>query len=257
MTDAEIKALLHELCDVAARETLPRFRQRLSIDNKEADGFDPVTEADREAERAIRDVLAMRRPDDSIIGEEFDPVEGSSDYTWILDPVDGTRAFISGLPVWGTLIGLYDDRRPIAGAMDQPFTGDRHIATGGKSLLQDRFGTKIENQVSNVTTLAEAILMTTSPHLLNGTRYENVEQKVKLFRYGCDCTAYGLLAAGHVDLVIENGLNIYDIAALIPIMKMAGATVTAWDGGDPSQGGSVLAAASETVHNEAMAVLNG
>lgn len=256
MTDAEIGALLHELCDVAARETLPRFRQRLNIDNKEAQGFDPVTEADREAERAIRDVLTARRPQDSIIGEEFERTEGSSSYSWILDPVDGTRAFISGLPVWGTLIGLYRDQKPIAGAMDQPFTGDRYIACGGPSLFQDRFGSKSTNRVSDVRKLADATLMTTSPHLLAGTRYDKVEQHVKLFRYGCDCTAYGLLAAGHIDLVIENRLNIYDIAALIPIIEMAGGKVTSWDSGDPSQGGSVLAAATEELHGAAMAMLN-
>ncbi|MEM1316816.1 MAG: histidinol-phosphatase [Pseudomonadota bacterium] len=257
MTDAEIEGLLNDLCDAAAQHTLPVFRQRLTIENKEAGGFDPVTEADRDAEQAIRDVLAETRPDDSIIGEEFNTVEGSSGYTWILDPVDGTRAFICGVPVWGTLIALYESDQPVAGAMDQPFTGDRHIAVGGKSTLADRFESICDNETSNVRELADATLMTTSPHLLDGTRYTDVEERVKLFRYGCDCTAYGLLAAGHVDLVIENGLNIYDIAALIPIVRGAGGIVTSWDGGDPSKGGDVIAAATEALHEEALAVLNG
>ena len=257
MTDGDIATLLHRLCDAAAQQTLPRFRQRLDIDNKEAGGFDPVTEADREAERAIRDILAEHRPDDSIVGEEFDAVDGETSYSWILDPVDGTRAFISGLPVWGTLIGLYENGQPKAGAMDQPFTGDRHIASGSRSRFQDRFGTERENRVSTIKSLADATLMTTSPHLLFGTRYQRVEKRVKLFRYGCDCTAYGLLASGHIDLVIENGLNTYDIAALIPIIRNAGGVVSAWDGGDPSQGGSVLVAATEELHREAMAELTG
>ncbi|NKB52420.1 MAG: histidinol-phosphatase [Rhizobiaceae bacterium] len=256
---AELSQFFDQLCHGAAAATLPLFRSKLDVSNKLADDFDPVTEADRNAETVIRDLLEKRFPDHGIIGEEFGAVRSEARYQWIIDPIDGTRAFISGLPVWGTLVGLYENGRPIAGVMDQPFTRERYLAIDGETHLRVDGGPSMRLNTRQVTELNQATLMTTSPHLLTtpGERaYFDVERQVKLFRYGCDCYAYCLLAAGQVDLVIESGLNIYDIAALIPIIEGAGGLVTSWTGGDASNGGSILAAANAGLHEQALELLN-
>ncbi len=256
---AELTQFIDHLCDGAAAVTLPLFRSKLDVSNKLTDDFDPVTEADRRAESIIRDLLEKQFPDHGIIGEEYGAVRSEARYQWIIDPIDGTRAFISGLPVWGTLVGLYENGKPIAGAMDQPFTRERYLAIEGKTHLRVDGGQPMQLNTGSVTELSQAILMTTSPHLLTTpaeTAYFDVERQVKLFRYGCDCYAYCLLAAGQVDLVIESGLNIYDIAALIPIIEGAGGMVTSWSGGEASKGGSILAAANAGIHQQAMELLN-
>ncbi len=249
----------HHLCEVAARETLPRFRADISVVNKLEQDFDPVTEADKEAERAIRAQINSEFPTHGVIGEEYDNTLPDAPYQWIIDPIDGTRAFISGVPVWGTLVGLYHDGKPIAGVMDQPFTGERYLAVNGECQLFRGGNGASPLKTRNTACLEQATLMTTSPQLLHNSvdeRYFDVEKQVKLARYGCDCYAYCLLAAGHIDLVIETGLNIYDIAALIPIIENAGGLVTNWQGGDASKGGQILAAGNAELHARAMAVLN-
>ena len=255
---AELKPFFHQLCEVAATRTLPLFRSRLDVSNKEADGFDPVTRADRDAELAIRELIESRYPDHGIIGEEFGLTRTGARFQWIIDPIDGTRAFISGLPVWGTLVGLYDQGKPVAGVMDQPFTRERFLATGGETTLTVDGGQPTRLTTRSTTRLNQATLMTTSPHLFEGReqqQYSAVERSVRLFRYGCDCYAYCLLAAGHIDMVIETGLNIYDIAALIPVIEGAGGVVTNWSGGDASKGGTVLAAANATLHEKVVSLL--
>lgn len=255
----ELAEFFNNLCDNAAKVTLPLFRTRLNVTNKLDEEFDPVTEADRNAESIIRDLLEKRFPDHGIVGEEFGSVRSDARYQWIIDPIDGTRAFISGIPVWGTLIGLYDNGVPIAGVMDQPFTRERYISLNGKTHLAAFDSPLTALSTSSVASLDQATLMTTSPHLLQTpqtTTYFEVERRVKLFRYGCDCYAYCVLASGQVDLVIESGLNVYDIAALIPIIEGAGGIVTSWSGEDASQGGTILAAANEQLHAQALAVLN-
>ncbi len=253
----------HKLCEAAANETLPRFRRKMAIDNKRPADFDPVTEGDRMAEAAIRNILKADFPDHGIVGEEYGTENPDADYQWIIDPIDGTRAFISGIPVWGTLIGLYHQNKPIAGVADQPFTGERYMAflddTGSKtsSLFHNR-NPPVQLQTSQTNDVSQATLMTTSPDLLRNETdktYFNLEEQTKLARYGCDCYAYCLLASGHVDLVVESGLNIYDIAALIPIIENAGGVVTNWQGGDASEGGQVLAAANDEIHQQAMELL--
>jgi myo-inositol-1(or 4)-monophosphatase len=222
--DPDLTDFFHVLCDAAAEQTLPLFRSELGVSNKLDEDFDPVTEADRQAEMAIRTLIERRFPDHGIVGEEFGRVREDAVHQWIIDPIDGTRAFISGLPVWGTLVGLYENGIPVAGVMDQPFTRERYISTGGHSTLIVGGSDTTKLQSSSVQELSQATLMTTSPHLLTGVEektYFEVEKSVKLFRYGCDCYAYCLLAAGQIDLVIEVGLNIYDIAALIPIIEGA------------------------------------
>ncbi|MEE9375565.1 MAG: histidinol-phosphatase [Rhizobiaceae bacterium] len=254
----ELTKFFHILCDAAEKQTLPRFRTRLAIDNKEAEGFDPVTEGDREAERAIRALIQQHYPDHGIIGEEFGAHNETAELQWVIDPIDGTRSFISGLPLWGTLIGLYQNGIPIAGVMDQPYLGERYLAVDGKANMFYQKGSPTPLATSSINKLSNATLFTTSPHLMQNTTdeaYFNVEQQVELFRYGCDCYAYTMLAAGQIDLVIETGLFIYDIAALIPIIESAGGVVTNWQGESCASGGQILAAANQELHEQAMDVL--
>ncbi len=247
------------LADAAKAETLPRFRTGISVVNKEAAGFDPVTEGDRAAEAAIRSLIESHFPDHGILGEEFGNVGLDRDYVWVIDPIDGTRAFISGLPVWGTLIGLYHKGEAVMGLMDQPFTEERYFADGKHAFYHGRDGNrKIATRAC--ADLSQAILFTTSPHLYTGdikTRFEAVQSKVQLARYGCDCYAFALLASGHIDLVIECGLKPYDVGGLIPLIEQAGGIVTDWNGGPAEMGGEIIAAGSAEVHRQALAILKG
>ena len=256
----DLTGFLNDLCDAAACETLPRFRAEIDVINKVQGDFDPVTQADKEAEHAIRSLISSKFPEHGIVGEEFGTVNSHARYQWIIDPVDGTRAFISGVPVWGTLIGLYDNGKPVAGVMDQPFTRERYIAANGTSTLQLSKETVSPLTTGTTASVSQATLMTTSPHLLDNDqdrRYFCLERQVKLFRYGCDCYAYCLLASGQIDLVVESGLNVYDIAALIPIIENAGGIVTDWQGESAAEGGQILAAANRKIHQEAVEILTG
>ena len=256
----DIAATLHQLADAAERETLPRFRAPLDVRNKLASGFDPVTEGDREAERAIRAILDRRHPGHAIIGEEFGTRTGAEDWTWIVDPIDGTRAFVSGLPVWGTLIGLYHEGRPHAGMMAQPFTRERYWSDGTGAWLAVGDAEPARLSTSGTEDLSAATLMTVDPHLFEGAEervWHRMRGEARLTRYGCDCYAYAMVAAGHVDLVIETGMQIYDIAALIPIIEHAGGIVTSWEGTSPAQGGRIIAAANRTLHAAALTAIAG
>ncbi len=253
-----LREFLKVVADTAAIETLPRFRTPHEIGNKVAGGFDPVTEADRAAERAIRRVIEERYPDHSILGEEFGASGAGSDYEWVIDPIDGTRAFISGLPLWGTLVGLKRGGRAIAGVMAQPFTGETFIADGNGSWY-DGPGGRRKLATSAVTKLADAIMCTTTPALFTDKHrvsYDRIEKAVRLARYGTDCYAYCMLAAGHVDLVVEIGLQPYDIVALVPIIEQAGGVITTADGGRPEQAGHIVAAANPALHAAALELLN-
>ncbi|EKF42425.1 histidinol-phosphate phosphatase [Nitratireductor indicus C115] len=250
-------AFLRRVAAAAAAETLPRFRHPVSIDNKLAGGFDPVTEADREAERAIRALIVEDYPDDGIHGEEFGLEREASERRWIIDPIDGTRAFISGIPLWGTLVGLTAGGRAQAGMMSQPFTGELFFATGEGTYYEGPGGNR-RLAARDTTELSDATLCTTTPSLFDPLRrpaYDRVEAAVCLPRYGTDCYAYAMLAAGQVDLVIESGLQPYDIVALIPIVEQAGGVITTWAGGRAEGGGDVIAAATPRLHEKAMALL--
>ncbi|SIQ15131.1 histidinol-phosphatase, inositol monophosphatase family [Rhizobium sp. RU35A] len=251
------RAFFDVLADAASQETLPRFRAGTSVTNKLASGFDPVTEADRAAELAIRAEVARRFPEHGMLGEEHESFGLDRDHVWVIDPIDGTRAFISGVPVWGTLIGFYTNGRAHMGMVDQPFTGERYFADGERSWYRGPDGER-QIRTRDCGSLSDAILFTTSPHIFEAealARYRAVEEKVRLFRYGVDCYAYALLAAGHVDLVIENSLKPYDVGALIPLIEQAGGIITTWDGGRPEQGGDIIAAGSRAVYEEARALL--
>lgn len=250
---------LDELAEAAARETLPRFRSRLAVANKLDAGFDPVTEADRMAEEAIRGLILARFPDHGILGEEHGNLNAGSRHLWVIDPIDGTRAFISGVPVWGTLVGFYEDGRALLGLMDQPFTGERFLAGPGGAFYR-RAGEERRLKASGCEDLGSAVLFTTSPHLHEGGRqesYATLERSVRLARYGCDCYAFAMLAAGNIDIVVESGLKPYDIAGLIPIIEQAGGIVTTWQGDRPEQGGDIVASASRALHEQALAILGG
>lgn len=248
---------IRRLAAVAAAETLPRFRRQGDVVNKLSAGFDPVTEADRAAEQAIRDLIRAEFPDHGIVGEEFGSEKADNSHVWVIDPIDGTRAFISGLPLWGTLVGLTADGKAIAGMMSQPFTGELYYANGGGAFYEGPGGAR-QLAARGTTVLSEATLCTTTPALFDASRralYDKVEAAVRLPRYGTDCYAYAMVAAGHVDLVVECALQPYDIVGLIPIIEKAGGVVTTWDGGSAEVGGDIIAAATPELHARALEFL--
>lgn len=251
--------ILKKMAAAAAQETLPRFRQFNEIDNKYTTGFDPVTEADRAAERAIRAVIKAEFPDHGIIGEEYGAENEASSHVWIIDPIDGTRAFISGLPVWGTLAGLKIDGIAKAGFMSQPFTGELFYSDGTGSYLEHGSQNRRQLATRQTKQLSDATIFTTTPELFKGKKKENFEDlraQVRLTRYGVDCYAFAMLAAGFADIVIETGLQTYDIAALIPIIEQAGGIVTTFAGGRAENGGDIIAAATPELHDAAMKIFN-
>jgi len=262
-TGLDVEAIAVTLLRAAAAAdgmTLPRFRTNLSVDNKYSSGFDPVTEADRAAERAIRAVIERAFPDHAIIGEEQENKQTDSPFSWIIDPIDGTRSFITGVPLWGTLIGFAHDGRTVAGIMSQPFTGEIFFGLPGRSEWRRGDKHKIL-KASGGTRIAEARLFTTTEALFDTpvkkAAWEAVSSDALLVRHGADCYAYCLLAAGSVDLVVEPALHPYDIAALIPIIEQAGGRVATWDGGPADDGGDIVAAATPELLEEALTRIAG
>lgn len=254
----EVECVAHALAEAARNVTLGYFRTPLDVESKRAD-FDPVTIADRAAEAAMRDILARDRPDDAILGEEGGAAPGTSGLTWILDPIDGTRGFICGTPTWGVLIGLQDATGPVFGIIDQPFTGERFLG-GPQGATWTRGSESRALKVSTVETLSRATLLTTFPEVGSadqGAAFRRVAAACQLTRYGLDCYGYALLAAGHVDLVIEAGLQPYDIAAPIAVIQAAGGIVTDWQGRSAHHGGTCVAAATPALHAAALDLLNG
>lgn len=253
-------ALADRLADAARAATLAWFRHPgLGADSKEALRFDPVTEADRAAEDAIRALLDLERPQDAVLGEERGARAGTSGLTWVIDPIDGTRAFLAGAPTWGVLIALSDEAGPFLGVIDQPHIGERFRGGLGRAEVAGPRGTA-PLAARGARGLNEAILFTTFPEVGTpdeGAAFARVAARARLVRYGMDCYAYALVAAGQVDLVIEAGLQPYDIQAPIAVIEAAGGVVTDWQGGPAHQGGRVIAAASARVHAEALALLNG
>lgn len=249
---------LRGIAAAAAAQTLPRFRQAgLVSANKLASGFDPVTEADREAEQAIRALIRDAFPDHGIHGEEFGIENGDSRHVWVIDPIDGTRAFISGLPLWGTLVGLTDAGDAIAGMMSQPFTGELFWADDEAAHYEGPDGAR-RLSTRATRSIPEATMCTTTPALFIGAKrevYDRLEGSVRLARYGTDCYAYAMLAAGNVDLVVETELQPYDIVALVPIIERAGGVITTWDGGPAEKAGDIVAAATPELHAAALEIL--
>ena len=260
MTAVDLKAFLDRLATVSGEVILPYFRTSLSVEDKSRGGaFDPVTAADRAAEQAMRALIRESFPGHGVVGEEFGADQGDAEYVWVLDPIDGTKSFISGMPAWGTLIALTHRGTPVLGMMHQPFVGERFSGDGAAAHYRGPAGERAL-MVRDCASLADAVLYTTSPRLMTEAdrkQFSKVEEMVRLSRYGGDCYAYCMLAAGHIDLVIETELKPHDVIPLMPIISGAGGIITTWEGEPASAGGRIIAAGDKRVHAEAMRVLRG
>ncbi len=262
LTDAETQTYLafaEELADAARAAILPHFRAPTTIEAKPGARFDPVTAADKGAETAMRALIEARFPDHGIVGEEFPDKPAAGKLSWVLDPIDGTRAFISGLPLWGVLIALvHEDAGPLIGIVDQPYLQERFRGFPGGADLHTRDGVR-PLSVRACAALRDATVSTTDPHLFNGAEaggFELVRASAKLTRFGYDCYAYAMLALGQIDLVAESGLRPWDVCALMPVIEGAGGRVTDWRGRRNWAGGQVLATGDARVLEEALSVLS-
>lgn len=258
MTAVDFSAFVDELAAISGETIRPFFRTALSIEDKGLPGtFDPVTAADQAAENAMRALIRQTFPHHGIVGEEFGAERADAEYVWVLDPIDGTKSFISGMPAWGTLIALTRFGEPVFGMMNQPFIGERFSGDGGAARYRGPAGTR-DLRVRTCGQLSDAVLFTTSPRLMTSAdcaAFGRVEEAVRLSRYGGDCYAYCMLAAGHVDLVIETELKSYDVIPLVPIIAGAGGVVTTWENGPPHAGGRIVAAGDRRVHRAALELL--
>ncbi len=247
------------MADAARAAIMPYFRfAGLQAEDKGKADFDPVTEADRASETAMRAVLADLRPGDGILGEEYGSTRSETGLTWVLDPIDGTRAFLAGAPTWGVLIAVgLDGEAPLLGLIDQPFIGERFFGSPDGAWTEGPRGwRKLSTRPARP--LSEAILLSTFPEVgteAEGRAFRSVAKRARLTRYGMDCYGYALIASGQVDLVVEAGLYPYDIQAPMAVIEAAGGIVTDWRGGPAHQGGRVLAAANREVHAEALKLL--
>jgi histidinol-phosphatase len=260
MTAIDFSAFVDELATVSGETILPFFRTALSIEDKGRPGsFDPVTAADRAAELSMRALIRRTFPDHGIIGEEYGKERADAEYVWVLDPIDGTKSFIAGMPAWGTLIALLRAGEPVFGMMNQPFTRERFSGDGHKAHYRGPAGAR-DLRVRACADLSAAVLFTTSPLLMSAADRESfgrAEKAVRLSRYGGDCYAYCMVAAGHVDLVIETELKPYDVLPLIPIITGAGGVITTWEDGPAANGGRIVAAGDRRAHAAALALLRG
>lgn len=260
MTVIDFAAFIGRLATSSGDTILPFFRTSLTIDNKQPGrDFDPVTEADRAAEAVMRRLIKASFPQHGIVGEEFGNEREDADYVWVLDPIDGTKSFIAGFPVWGTLIALMHKGVPVYGMMHQPFIGERFSGDNASATYKGPSGERKLN-VRRCASMKDAMLFTTSPLLMNeGDRsaFERVQAASRLTRFGGDCYSYCMLAAGQLDLVIETDLKPYDVAALIPIINGAGGIITTWEGEPAHNGGRIIAAGDKRAHEAAMKILHG
>ncbi|HMT13806.1 MAG TPA: inositol monophosphatase family protein [Aestuariivirga sp.] len=248
------------LAGVSADAILPWFRSPLVVEDKSGSGkaFDPVTEGDRAGERALRAAIAAQFPDHGIIGEEYGETPGTSPFTWVLDPVDGTRSFMIGMPNWATLIALYHHGQPVIGVMNQPHVGECFLGTPEGAWLH-RHGEAKALKTRRGVPLRAAAIGTTAPELYHSpddaAGFAALRQSCRLMRYGGDAYFFCLMAAGHLDIAMDAGLQAFDIGALIPIITGAGGVVGSWSGDDPAQGGNIISAGSPALLDEAIAVM--
>jgi histidinol phosphatase-like enzyme (inositol monophosphatase family) len=248
-----------KLADAARVAISPIFRSAAASnpDNKLTIGFDPVTEADKASERVMREIIERERPDDGIEGEEYGIKPSSTGLVWYLDPIDGTRAFVAGLPSWCVLIGLVQEGKPILGIIDQPWLDERYVGLCDESWLDCR-GARTKLKVRDCPSLTQAVLSTTDPFILTPPErgaFEHIRQTARLTRYGLDAYAYARLAAGTIDMVTESGLKSHDVAALFPVIEGAGGVVTDWRGNPAKLGGQIVAAANRKILDEALVSL--
>ena len=250
----ELRHFAETLADASAATITPYFRSALSVEDKGGRLFDPVTAADKAAEQSMRELILAHYPEHGILGEEHAAVSGSSELTWVLDPIDGTRAFITGLPLWGTLIALNDGQKPVIGIMNQPFTGERYLGTP-----EGAWRNGVALKTRSCSSLSKARLMCTTPDMFDTAErrkaFETVAAQVQLSRFGGDCYAYCMLASGFVDLIIEASLQPYDVQALIPIVEGAGGIISDWAGGTAQQGGAIVACGDPALHEQVLRLL--
>ena len=256
----ELTRFAIHLAEAAATAILPFFRRNAHVDVKDGPVWDPVTEGDRAGERVIRKLIEARYPDHGIHGEEYGMKEGRSGLTWILDPVDGTRSFVCGMPTWATLIGLSYEGRPVVGLMNQPFVGDMFYGNPDGAWLDHR-GTSQPIRTRTGVGLAAAAIGTTAPELYRSDHerlaFERLRRTAQLTRYGGDAYFFAVMAAGHIDIAMDANLQAYDIAPLLPIVTGAGGVYAEWTGGDAAKGGNIITAGSQALLDEALAVMKG
>ena len=258
MSAIDFTSFVDRLASVSGETILPFFRTALAIENKKTGGFDPVTAADRAAEDAMRVLIRRYFPAHGILGEEYGSERADAEYVWVLDPIDGTKSFIAGMVAWGTLIGLTRLGEPVFGMMHQPFTRERFSGDGGAARYRGPAGNR-DLRVRACDSIGDALMFTTSPLLMNEADraiFKRVEDKVKLSRYGGDCYAYCMLAAGQIDLIIETELKPHDVVALIPIVTGAGGIMTTWENGPAQAGGRIVVAGDKRVHAAALEFLD-
>ena len=254
----ELRSFVSELVVVAATTAVPYFRTQLAVDNKARAGFDPVTVADRYTEDALRTAIVERFPDHGISGEERRAVNPKAQFQWVLDPIDGTKAFLCGLPTWSTLIAFCDCGVPVLGVMSQPVVGEYFIGGFGTSEQVNAAGRK-NLRTSRTSSVDDASVFATSPTMFSSSelhQFENLARRSRLTRFGVDSYAYCMLAAGFIDIVAEADLGFYDLAALVPIIEFAGGVITDWNGAPIRGGGTVLAASNSDLHKAALALID-
>ena len=259
-SDKTLVEFAHLLADTAAKSTLPHFRKIIPVEDKGGrSDYDPVTKADQNAEKAIAKLISRTYPEHGLIGEEFGNRNEGAALRWVVDPIDGTRAFIMGQPLWGTLIGFIDGDRAAIGMMDQPYTRERFWGSAAGAFMRrdDSKPRRLATRTGGK--LSEAIVASTAPNLLTGHEdaFARVSSAARLTRWGGDCYNYCLLASGFVDVIVEAGLKTYDIVALIPIIERAGGRVTTWDGGPAENGGRIVASGDPRLHEKVLKLLAG
>ncbi len=249
MRENELQKRLTIACEIADRAraiSLPAFKRAVPAQNKNPGSvFDPVTQADTDTEKNLRQGIEASLPDDGITGEELGQKQAHNRWTWCLDPIDGTRAFVAGVPVWSTLIAVCYDEKPVIGVIDHPALGERYIGTPSQAWRETKAGTT-PLKTRKCAALSDALLSCTEPSAMfsdgQKSAYENIRRQSRFTRLGLDAYAYALTATGRLDLVIEAGLEPYDVMALIPVIKGAGGAITNWQGGDAKQGGAIVCA---------------
>ncbi|HXC91764.1 MAG TPA: histidinol-phosphatase [Stellaceae bacterium] len=249
-------SLASDLADAAGAAIRPYFRTKLTVDDKP--DSTPVTAADRAAEQVMRRMIESRFPDHGILGEEFGRVREDAEFVWVLDPIDGTKSFISGVPLFGTLIALTHAGRPILGVIDQPVSRERWLGVQGRPSTLNGAAIRCRSCAG----LGSATLFATTPDMFRGAdaaAFGRISAAVKLTRFGADCYAYGLVAAGFVDLVLEASLKPYDFCAVAPVVEGAGGVATDWRGSalGLASDGRVLVAGDRRSHEAALTLLHG
>ncbi len=247
------------IAEEAGEIALRYFRSPMAVNNKSAELFDPVTRADEEIELQLRARISAAYPDHTIIGEEHGESAGNH-MTWVIDPIDGTRGFVTGSPMWGTLIGLMNDGVPVLGLIHQPFLRETYFGSDAGAFFKSPAETG-SIHTRDTARLTDAMLYCTHPAMFSEepdrTAFNRIDRACRFSRFGGDCYGYALLAAGYVDLVVEATLQPYDIIPLIPLVEAAGGVVSDWSGQAAVHGGRIIAAANAELHREALNMLSG